>query len=203
MEETTTEKKPISYTEADLDNMGKPQYLQLREGWMRFVVTDCRDNIAPTGNYQVTIIASPLNEEQEVFRRARSTLKLQIPIKNADTEKFPDHEAPKNSWKCHMFATAIDKGFPRYPRKEGAVYKTFDGNIVDGAEVKQVRREIDKMVLTASMGWYNNPDELKDETFYGKIEHNVGKDGNTYANIEEARFTPPDNAIVITSDFVV
>jgi hypothetical protein len=59
-----------------------------------------------------------------------------------------------------------------------------------------IEREVNRAVAKTAVEWYNDPTSLLQETFYGKIKHEVGQDGTIYPEVQWTRMDKPEETVL-------
>ena len=190
----------IDYDETEVNDMNSKPVL--KEGWFKFLVTGHRKAVSKKGNLMRYLDCKPLAEDDSPFSQVAS-YRIMPPKANPNV---PGHQKPNTALGCVFFAMSLDPSFPWYAKKVPdsvpTQWKTRDGDLVDKAGSDAIAKEVDKAVAKVTKDWWNNPDMLLDEVFFGRIEHNEGTDGKTYANIERTRAEAPEDEPVLYSDIV-
>jgi len=201
---TMNDKVPekISYNDVDEKDFDKRPVC--KEGWIKAYVRDWKKGTSKNGHLRLTLNCLPLKvdeEGNEVASKPMVPLDLYIPATNPAR---PGHKAPNTSRGIYFFATSIDEDFPRYCRKsekDKGMFIMPTGEVVDLMTRNQISDEVHKAVKKVAVDWWNDPDLLKEETFYAFVEHRETPDGNVFVSIARTRSAAPDDDEVMTDNF--
>lgn len=185
------------YTQEDIVKSTARQALS--DGWYQFAVDFGTAKVnEKTGDAFVQYRVSPVNPDTEQRAKPPMYLRITLPLRNPDTETFPDHTPP--DWAAGItgeFARALDpETYPAGPRKVDGVWQ-FNGEEIDAEDVEEKKQEVAKGVFDFSKAILKDPNMLKDNTFYGRVV----TDGE-FQNVKNLRSElPADAALVPASEF--
>jgi hypothetical protein len=196
----------ISYNDTDVDNLNKVPVV--KKGWIKgLVIGHTKATAKETSNMMLYLTIAPTDEEGKQ-RTPTVRLRVMPPIPNP---KVAGHSAPDTGFSCYCFARALNPEFPLYAKKQSdgtyrAQIPSADGTVelgkvVNKEERNAIAREVDQAICAAAVRWWNEPAELNKEMFFAYVDHNIGTDGNTYAEVKKTMFREPQDADVMYSDF--
>lgn len=117
-----------------------------------------------------------------------------LPFEN---KNVAGHQAPNTLWACHSFLSATyPKEYPTYPTVQAdGSWITADGQVVDKNLATSIKKEIAAKVRTRFQQYWQNPEELVGEVFFGVT------DVDDYRNVDKVGATPLNGMDVCYKNF--
>ena len=195
-EQTQEQHVPVALTWTDDQIRKAMERPELRPGWYHFVVTgEAKNGVFAKGHLNQMFVAAPMDSFGE---KKSPTIqhRLTLPFVNTEIE---GHAAPNTFGFCHEYLHAVDSvRFPRFPKKEGDVWTTEQGDILDYEQSQTAKEQIVRAVYEEINRRWQDPTVYEGESFFGLVEKS--KDGK-YLNITKIHAELPLEAELITSNF--
>jgi hypothetical protein len=172
-----------SYNQADV--IAAAARPQLTEGLYQWVVDFASTKVDEDGNLNLSARVSPV---------LQATGHAPLPLRNPDTENFPDHTPPE-AWRFAILAEAIfPDECPGKPIKVDGVWM-YNGEEIDAEDVEEKRQEASQAVFDMAVKLAEDTSLLKDSTFYG-----ICKTNGDYQNVNRPMAKLPDDAQLVPDD---
>jgi hypothetical protein len=202
---TDTQKTELCYSDADLEAMvnARRTFTLCKEGWIKGVVKGTKTRECESGSKEVTLLITPLGENDTPISGMSIPFKLYLPFPGANGKA-----APNTFDQCKPLARLLDPKGVQYSKKGDGNRRIMpDGSIVDKEVAFNHDKQVDLKVYKMAASWWDNPEQFKDEVLYAEVRHEVSKkDGKTYQKVGFISVNPPktkegDLKPVRTTDF--